>query len=62
MREITVNLEQKLESEVNNLKGNFKALNKKMDGQVQSLTHIVENIQSEIDKAVSEMQRSCNVF
>jgi HPt (histidine-containing phosphotransfer) domain-containing protein len=62
MWEITINLEQKLESEFKNLKGNFKALNEEMDGQVQSLTHVVENIQSETDKAVSEMQRSCNAF
>jgi predicted nucleic acid-binding Zn-ribbon protein len=62
MREITGNLEQKLESKVKNLKGNLKELNEEMDGQVQSLAHVVENIQSETDKAVSEMQRSCNVF
>jgi hypothetical protein len=52
MREITFNLEQKLESEVKSLKANLKALNEKMDGQVQSLAHVVENIQSETNKAV----------
>jgi chromosome segregation ATPase len=62
MREITDNLEQKLESEVKNLEGNLKALNEKLDGQVQSLAHVVENFQSETDKAVSEMQRSSGAF
>jgi flagellar motility protein MotE (MotC chaperone) len=56
MRQITDNLEQKLESEVKNLEGNLKALNEKIDRQVQSLIHVDENIKPETDKAISEIQ------
>jgi predicted transcriptional regulator with HTH domain len=50
MRQIRENLEQKLESQVKNFKGNLKALNERKNGQVQNLVHIVENIQSETEK------------